>query len=71
MMIGFRFGGVLFWGALLVLLAGGAVLALRQAVGTPTSESEEPVTARQMLDERLVRGEISREEYDAIHARIE
>ena len=45
--------------------------ALHQAVGSSTPESEGPVTARQMMDELLVRGETSREQYDAIRARIE
>ena len=71
MMMGFGFLGMfLFWGALLVLLVGGVVLVLRQTAGIRLSGSPRQPTARQLLDERFARGEISREEYDAIRAQI-
>jgi len=71
-MMGFGFGGMfLFWGALLALLAGGVALIFRQTTGTLESESQERPTARQILAERLARGEISQKEYDLIRARIE
>ena len=71
MMMGFGFLGMfLFWGALLVLLVGGVVLVLRQTAGIRLSGSLRQPTARQLLDERFARGEISREEYDAIRAQI-
>jgi uncharacterized membrane protein len=63
---------LLFGGALLALLGGGAALMSRQGTGTRLpSGPERPTTARQLLDERLARGEISREEYDLILGRIE
>jgi uncharacterized membrane protein len=71
MMMGFgALGILLFGGALLALLGGGAALFSRQTVGTPVFGGSERSTARQLLDERLARGEISREEYDLILARI-
>ena len=74
MMMGFGFGflGVfLFLGALLLLLIGGAALVIRQTAGTRLSSQQHEPTARQILDERLARGEISQEEYEALRARIE
>jgi len=70
MMMGYGFlGMLLFWGVLLLLLVGGAVLLLRQTPGARSTGEQRP-TARQILDERFARGEISREEYDAIRARL-
>lgn len=72
MMMGFGFLGMfLFWGVLLALLVGGVVLVLRQTNGIRSSGGQRLSTARQVLDERFARGEISREEYDAIRAQIE
>ena len=71
MMMGFGFlGMLLFWGVLL-LLVGGAILVLRQTAGVRSPGEERRSTARQILDERLARGEISREEYDAVRAQLE
>ena len=69
--MGFGFlGMLLFWGVLLILVVGGAVLVFRQtAEGRPLSGQRQP-TARQVLDKRLARGEIDQEEYEAILARI-
>ena len=70
MMMGYGFlGMLLFWGVLLALLVGGAVLLLRQTPGARSTGEQRP-TARQILDERFARGEISREEHDAIRARL-
>ena len=49
---------LIFGGALLGLLGGGAALFSRQANGTRVSGGPERPTARQLLDERLARGEI-------------
>jgi uncharacterized membrane protein len=71
MMMGFGFLLMfLFWGALLALLVGGAVVLFRRSTGTnqPTSSSEP--TPRQILDARLARGEITQEEYDKIKNQI-
>ena len=70
MMMGYGFlGMLLFWGVLLALLVGGVVLLLRQTPGARSAGGQRP-TARQILDERFARGEISREEHDAIRARL-
>jgi len=72
MMMGFGFlGMVLFWAVLLALLVGGTILVLRQTVGTGSLRGQHRPTARDVLDERLARGEISREEYDAIRDQME
>jgi uncharacterized membrane protein len=72
MIIGFGFlGMLLFWGALLVLLVRGGALALRQATGTHSPGGRRQATARQILSERLARGELTQEEYEAIRPRIE
>ena len=72
MMMGFGFLGMfLFWGVLLALVVGGAVLAFRQTTGARPPGGQRQPTARQVLDERFARGEVSREEYEAIRAQIE
>jgi putative membrane protein len=73
MMMGFGFLGVLLIGGLLLaLLAGGAGLVLRETGGSSQSPSgQRQLTARQVLDERFARGEVGREEYEAIRARLE
>ncbi len=74
MMMGMGFGFLgmlLFWGALLALVVGGAALVFRQTTGTCPPGGQRRPTARQVLDERFARGEISREEYEAIRARLE
>ena len=71
-MMGFGFGGMfLFWGVLLALLAGGTALVIRLINDTRIPMEGADPTARQILDDRLARGEITREEYDLILARIE
>lgn len=71
-MMGFGFVGMfLFWGVLVLLLAGGGVVLARWLAGTGSATTPTQPTARQVLDARLARGEISPEEYEAILARIE
>jgi uncharacterized membrane protein len=70
-MMGFGLAGVLlFWGALLALLVGAAALVSRQTTGKRIAVQEDHLTARQVLSERLARGEIGSEEYDTIRGRI-
>jgi putative membrane protein len=74
MMLGMGFGVlgmILFWGILIALVVGGGVLVFRQATGTRLSGGQDQPTARQVLDKRFARGEISREEYETIRAQIE
>ena len=72
MMMGFGVMGMfLFWGILFALVVGGAVWVFRQAAGARLSGGERQPMARQILDARFVRGEISREEYEAIRTQIE
>ena len=72
MMMGFGFLGMfLFWGALLALVVGGAALVFRQTTGARSPGGQHQPAARQILDERFARGEVSREEYEAIRAQIE
>ena len=72
MMILFGLLGLLLFGGILVALLGGgaALLSSRGSTSTPRRESQGP-TAREVLDRRLARGEISREEYEAIRDQIE
>jgi len=71
-MMGFGFLGMfLFWGAILALLAGGGALLFRQTTGSKPSSDPQRTTARQLLDQRFARGEISGDEYDIIRAHIE
>lgn len=72
MMMGFGFLVLLFLGGvLLVPLLGGAGLVSRQDGGTLWFGGQRQPTARQVLDERFARGEIDREEYEMIRARLE
>ena len=70
---------MLGWSILVLLVVGGFVLALtagsvgwlsRTGAFRPSRERNE-LAARQVLDQRLARGEIDEEEYEAIRARIE
>lgn len=61
---------VLLWGVVIALIAGGAALLVRQASGFSSADSRGKPDARQILDERLARGEISRDEYDELRARL-
>ena len=70
---GMGFGAIamaLFWGVVIALIAGGVALLVRQAGGYTLSAAKQQPAARQILDERLVRGEINREEYDALRTKI-
>jgi putative membrane protein len=75
MMMGFGVVGfllmLLFWGALIA----GAVVLVRalfpQGGTTPTSRSQDGTNARQILDQRYARGEISREEYEIMKGDID
>jgi putative membrane protein len=74
MMMGMRFGFLgmlLLWGIPLALAVGVAAWLFRQATGTRQLGGQRQPTARQVLDERFARGEISREEYETIRAQIE
>jgi len=74
MMMGMGFGFLgmfLLWGIPLALVIGGAVWAFRQTTGDRPPGGQRQQTARQVLDERFARGEISREEYKEIRVQIE
>jgi putative membrane protein len=74
MMMGMGFGFLgmlLLWGIPLALVVGVAAWLFRQTTGTRQPGGQRQPTARQVLDERLARGEISREEYETIRAQIE
>jgi len=71
MMMGFGLIGLLLLGGLVIaLLVGGSGL-LRQFPSPGPSGREAGRTPRQVLDERLARGEISREEYEAIRSALQ
>jgi uncharacterized membrane protein len=71
-MMGFGLLGLLFLGGVLVLalLSGAGLLSRNDSNGQRMGEQRWP-TARQVLDERLARGEIGREEYESIRVRLE
>jgi uncharacterized membrane protein len=75
-MMGFGVFGMIFaWGALFALLLGGVALTIRLFIGRPLAieQAQPPLyrTARQLLDERLARGEIDQDEYERILAHIQ
>jgi putative membrane protein len=74
MMMGMGFGFIgmlLLWGIPLMLVLGGAVWLFRQTTGAQQPGGQRQPTARQVLDQRLARGEIDRAEYEAIRAQLE
>jgi uncharacterized membrane protein len=72
-MMMFGFLGLLLLGGILVALVigGGGAFLLKQVGNGSVTGSERKGTAREMLDRRLARGEISREEYEEIRGQIE
>jgi len=69
-MMGFGFLGLLLLGGVLIaLLGGGATLVTRGLTSARTAGGSALSTARQILAERLARGEITPEEYDLVLAR--
>lgn len=63
-------GTLLFGGVILILLGGSGALAFGRTTGTRQGDRQHMRTARQLLDERFARGEISADEHEAIRARI-
>ena len=56
------------WGVLWMIVSWGLIalvvfLLVRAVAGGPSDRSERPKDARQILEERFARGEISEEEY--------
>jgi putative membrane protein len=64
-------GMLLLWGIPLALVLGGGIWLFRQTTDERQPGGEGQPTARQVLDQRLARGEIDRAEYEAIRARLE
>jgi putative membrane protein len=72
MMMGLGFlAMLLLWGALLAILVGGVALVFGKTTGARSLSTEPQPTARQLLDERLARGEINQEEYEEIRVRLD
>ncbi len=71
MMMGFGLIGLLLLVGVVIALAVGGSGLLRQFSGSGSFGEGSGRTARRVLDERLARGEISREEYEAIRATLE
>ena len=71
MMMGFGLIGLLLLGGVVIALLVGGTGLLRQFSGSRSFSGRLERTARQLLDERLARGEIDREEYEAIRATLE
>lgn len=70
LVLGFLF--LLLLGAVVVaLLIGGVGLLRRGGDGSRLLDRREEPTAREVLDQRLARGEISREEYEELREQIE
>ena len=73
MMFGFGLLVLLLGGLFVALLQGGSGLLSKAGdidLSGLSAQRQQP-TARQVLDERLARGEIIPEDYEAIRARIE
>ena len=72
MMMGFGlFGLLLLGGGLIALVLGGTGLVFREGVLNQSAGGVRQPAARQVLDERLARGEISSQEHEAIRMQID
>jgi len=72
MMMGFGLLGLLLvGGGLLAALLGGLGLMSRKGAVVQWPGGQRQQTARQVLDERFARGEISADEYETVRAQIE
>jgi uncharacterized membrane protein len=73
MMLSFVFLGLLLLGGvvLVALLVGGGAFLRSQGSNTNPPDEEQTASAREILDRRLARGEISRDEYESIWNQIE
>jgi putative membrane protein len=65
------FGMLFFWGLLAALLIGGGLVVVWLAGDRhPVVGKGHTATPRQILDERLARGEIDQAEYEALRAKV-
>ena len=64
-------GLLLIGGVVVALLEGGGALLRNQGSDTNPPDEGQGVSAREVLDRRLARGEISRDEYESIRDQIE
>lgn len=72
MMMGFGLLGlVLIGGIALVAVLGGSGLVSRKGTGAQWLGGQSQPAARQVLDERFARGEITADEYKTIRAQLE
>ncbi len=71
MMMGFGLIVLLLLGGLLVAFLSGGSGLLRRFVGSGVFGAGSERTLRQVLDERLARGEIGLEEYEALRATLQ
>ncbi len=73
--IGFNFWGVVmmfvFWGALIALAVGLIRMLFPSAPKSTFPPSQQDITAREILDRRYAKGEITREEYEQIKFDLE
>ncbi|MGD8969040.1 MAG: SHOCT domain-containing protein [Anaerolineae bacterium] len=70
MMLGFGLLVLLLVGGLVLALVLGGAGSLSQFGAFRPSNGQQRSTPREVLDERLARGEIDRDEYEAIRARL-
>ena len=71
MMIVFGFLILLVGGLLVALLVGGSGALMGRERHSGASQRSEKASAREILNRRLARGEISHEEYKAIRDQVE
>ncbi|MGD2104937.1 MAG: SHOCT domain-containing protein [Anaerolineae bacterium] len=70
-MIGLSLLVLVVLGGLVLALIGGGSRLLTSRHDIPAAGPGSYATPRQILDERLARGEIDRDEYEAIRAQLE
>jgi len=62
-MDGWGWGGAVFGWLVMILIAAAIISLVWSAIGRPGERRPRPPSARELLDERYARGELTREEY--------
>ena len=64
-------GGHWYWGVTMMIVFWGAIVAIVYLAFRGRANHEHRASARELLDERLAKGELSEEEYERKRAALE
>ena len=63
-------GGHWYWGVVMMIGFWGSIVAIAYLVLRGRADDERPPVARQILDERFAKGELSEKEYERARATL-